>query len=370
MKHLVYLIDGTWLFAGRLTYENTPSNIYKLNNALNYKSEDSSPQIAHYVRGLGSTRGLRKYSSGGFAFAIDETIQDIYLNICSNYEIGDKIYIFGFSRGAVIARAICGMLNFGILKPEKINYIDDVWNAFIFDSNLSKSVQPRVKDKAQFERLSAIYKHRLEDQPKVEFLGLFDTVIGGKGMTSKLQSLNILSGIVPWCVKSTLQIHSLDESRDFFMPEPFKYSNLSADSPQYFEQIWLPGVHGDIGGGYDNNALSGIAQLIMIDRAIFCTDLSFKVDDLEAKFFESGNINVIIHDEFSHSYWKYFRMFANNRDVTVGKNRIHPVVYELSNINVTYKGSIPQKYKTDSISNVSQSEYFISPKFAGRSIKW
>ena len=130
-RHLVYFIDGTWLWPGSGKALDVYSNIYRMNMLLEEEAADGKAQIVHYTRGLGGVDGLRKYSSGGFSYGIDESIADLYINICSNYQTGDKIYIFGFSRGAVVARALSGLLSRGILKDTDINLFNYVWNDFM-----------------------------------------------------------------------------------------------------------------------------------------------------------------------------------------------------------------------------------------------
>jgi uncharacterized protein (DUF2235 family) len=82
------------------------SNIYLMNTLLNADATDGHAQIIHYSRGVGAIGGVRRYIEGGFANGIDVLIADLYVNLCSNYQRNDRIYIFGFSRGAVVARAL------------------------------------------------------------------------------------------------------------------------------------------------------------------------------------------------------------------------------------------------------------------------
>jgi uncharacterized protein (DUF2235 family) len=96
-RHLFYLIDGTWLFAGSDKPFDVYSNIYRLNTLLNVDDENGRAQIVHYARGLGASGGIKQFIAGGFAYGIDELIADLYVNVCSNYQPGDKS-IFSVSR--------------------------------------------------------------------------------------------------------------------------------------------------------------------------------------------------------------------------------------------------------------------------------
>lgn len=369
MRHLIYLIDGTWVFAGRLRGQSKHSNIYNLSNLLSFSDDQNNAQIIHYIRGLGATKGLRKYSSGGFGHAIKENVQDIYLNICANYREGDKIYVFGFSRGAVVARAVCGMLDFGILDPEQIEYLEDVWACYNFSSMIDQKLPMTSDMNRELEKSVSVTSRMItESQPEVVFLGLFDTVLGGRGMTRKLQELNILPGLVPKCVNNTFQIHALDETRPFFEPQPFKAKNPKAYRPQVLEQIWMPGVHTDIGGGYNNSGLAEISRLLMIDRLLEYTSLRFDeatLATLESKVLEDPKLSIYVNSEYSHNGFWFLRGLRTQRKVPRSMNFIHPITDELRNIYINFKGRQTMYEERNSSSN-SRSAFFVSPKYKGR----
>src|SRR5690348_14859268 len=103
-RNLICLVDGTWLSAERAVVNQTFSNVYRMGIFLRTYSESRSgakeSNIIFYTRGLGAHRGLwRRYTAGAFASGIEEEIADVYLNLATNYEPRDKIYLFGFSRG-------------------------------------------------------------------------------------------------------------------------------------------------------------------------------------------------------------------------------------------------------------------------------
>ena len=128
MRHLVSLVDGTWLTPTVVAGGNINSNIFRINNFLKCQASDGNPQIVFYSRGLGAVSGIQKYTAGGFASNIKEEIEDTYINIASNYTEGDKIYLFGFSRGAVIARVVAGLIsNAGLLSSWHLDKFPDIW---------------------------------------------------------------------------------------------------------------------------------------------------------------------------------------------------------------------------------------------------
>lgn len=371
MKHLIYLIDGTWVFAGKLKGEDKHSNIYHLNNLLDYEDDASNPQIVHYIRGIGATSGVRRYTSGGFGYAIRENIQDIYINICSNYEPGDKIYVFGFSRGAVVARAVCGMLDFGILDSNKITYLDDIWNCFVTSALMDQKIElSRSEFEKRKESLSAIIGRIKVEQPEVTFLGLFDTVLGGRGMTRRLQELNIVPGFVPKCVVSAFQIHAIDETRPFFEPQPFKSKNPRPFLTQTLEQIWLPGVHTDIGGGYSESGIAEISRMLMLDRLTALCSLKFDraaLNTLETRIFEDPNLSIHVNSEYSNNGYWMLRGIRQKRKIPPSFNFLHPVADKLKYVDIFYKGK-KDRYRDLGLPNLPRSELFVSPKYRDKSI--
>ncbi|WP_094183709.1 T6SS phospholipase effector Tle1-like catalytic domain-containing protein [Bradyrhizobium canariense] len=152
-RHLVYFIDGTWLWAGSQNTLDVYSNVYLMNTLLEVDDAAGHAQIVEYSRGLGAIGGVRRYIDGGFANGIDVLIADLYVNICSNYQPDDKIYIFGFSRGAVVARALAGLLAKGILHDKYINSFADIWSDYLGEEEvLEPGLQddrPRLKKREQ-----------------------------------------------------------------------------------------------------------------------------------------------------------------------------------------------------------------------------
>jgi uncharacterized protein (DUF2235 family) len=110
-RHFLYLVDGTGLNAGNGSGHQWYSNVYNLNIAIETHNEDNSANIAFYFNGVGSNNssGLGTRAAG---IGVNDLIQQVYVNICSNFNGGDaisasdKIYLFGFSRGAFIVQSI------------------------------------------------------------------------------------------------------------------------------------------------------------------------------------------------------------------------------------------------------------------------
>ncbi|GJD40819.1 DUF2235 domain-containing protein [Methylobacterium bullatum] len=343
-RHLIYLIDGTWLWAGSDRSLDRYSNIYRLNLLLEQEAKDGKAQIVYYSRGLGSISGMDKYRSGGFSYGIDANIADIYLNICSNYEPGDKIYLFGFSRGAVVARALTGLLSLGILDAKHINLFEHVWRDFTGKDDVSFLGAP---EETSAHRNIGEYKSKCSDvEPSIEFVGAFDTVSGGYGLAEVAQVLRLGQRRLLPNVKNAVHIMAIDETRKFFRPTLWAGRQVSQEikrnkTSAHFEQIWMPGVHSDVGGAYADRYLGDLSLLTMIDRLIAKTDLSF---DKNSYHKIHGTLSVPymgdfirIHNERT-KYWKYLSRKNDYRQVDENiEQSLHPFCGKLNGSVVLYK---------------------------------
>ncbi|WP_182179459.1 T6SS phospholipase effector Tle1-like catalytic domain-containing protein [Methylobacterium radiotolerans] len=347
-RHLIFLIDGTWLWPGSDSTLNVYSNVYHLNNLIEEKGKDGQAQIVFYARGLGGVDGLRRYTAGGFSYGIDELVSDLYLNLCSNYEKGDKIYIFGFSRGAIVARALSGMISKGILDAQYINRLESVWRAYAGDNEvILPGAPPEVKIDTSGESNSYL-EFCSEPRPKIEFVGIFDSVSGGHGITEIAQRLRIRERKVNSSVQNAVQILAIDEARKFF--KPICWTGLkSSDDPndsRHFEQIWMPGVHSDIGGAYQNRFIGNVSLLTMIDRIDHKTKLGIDLDRARSEY----NIPLVpgsyvhIHNEYT-KLWRIFSPIRKSRDLDLDIDQnIHPLAELLKGKSIRYKNYVEQHF--------------------------
>jgi uncharacterized protein (DUF2235 family) len=123
-KNILIFADGTGQ-AGGLRPDQRLSNIYKLYRATRIGPDsiiNPAQQIAFYDAGLGSdeivgpiwgqlVRVAQKYLSSAFGTGFTKNVADCYEYVLSVYEPGDRIYLFGFSRGAYTVRSVAGVMN-------------------------------------------------------------------------------------------------------------------------------------------------------------------------------------------------------------------------------------------------------------------
>lgn len=211
-KNILIFSDGTGQ-AGGLKPDQILSNVYKLYRAA--RTGPDSPinpcqQIAYYDPGLGTDpdssrmpfrflRTLRKHYSAATGTGISNNIIECYLNILRHYEQGDRIYLFGFSRGAYTARCIAGVLNLcgvptqdgrGNAMPRQGSRLRAIANEAVrcvYEHGAGRkraAFEPEREEKAR--RFRAKYAAGTTEASNVVpyFIGVFDTVaaLGSKGL--------------------------------------------------------------------------------------------------------------------------------------------------------------------------------------------
>jgi uncharacterized protein (DUF2235 family) len=111
-KNIILLSDGTGNSAAKIF----KTNVWRLYQALDLS--DSSNQVAFYDDGVG-TSTFRPFAIIGaaFGFGLKRILKDLYTLLSRNYEPGDQIYAFGFSRGSFTIRALVGMITSQGIPP-------------------------------------------------------------------------------------------------------------------------------------------------------------------------------------------------------------------------------------------------------------
>lgn len=324
MKHIVCIIDGTWLNAAADTPHYGYSNAYNLNYLLETADRKGNPQIIIYLSGLGSDNLSQPFTAGAFARGIDHQIREAYINICSNYRTGDKIYLFGFSRGAVAVRAVSGLISkVGLLKANQIRLYDKAWLDYLDRLPGTNEDQGRVHDLLTKFAIPA----------SIEFLGAFDAVLGNRNQQSPYRELNFTDLNLSSRVKTAVHLLALDECRKFY--HPLYWRGLADPATQTLEQIWMPGVHSDVGGVYKQDALGKIALRTMIDRIASHTDLSFDNAAITTHF-KPGNIHV---NNERVGVWRASWKWPRKYDASVPHQWLHPVCSRIGPLLASYKNS-------------------------------
>jgi uncharacterized protein (DUF2235 family) len=272
-KNIVICTDGTWntpdqMDRGRVV----PSNVVKVARAVSDRDrDDTKNQIYYYDKGVG-TGGIGDKILGGITGAgLVLNTKQAYSFICKHFEVGDNLFLFGFSRGAYTARYLAGMIGkVGIRKDLVDCNLEDrikrVEEAFKLSKRLPSDpaeVSQKLKDEVEAFRSRICH---LED--RIHFLGVWDTV-GSMGIPIKpLQAITRLRfkfGDVRLGDHVANAFHALANF------SPTLWVQGSEQNPdQVLQQVWFAGVHTNIGGGYVDTGLSDCALLWMALKAEEC----------------------------------------------------------------------------------------------------
>ena len=193
-------------------------------------------------------------------WGLGEDIRDCYQCIATKYQPGDKLFLFGFSRGAFTARCLAAVIcKYGIVE-------------LAAEADPERTIR-RIYSEGYRGRkqLSALKFH--PGSRSVNFLGVRDTV-GALGIPDDKALLNWLDNPSRYEFHDTSLNHkvlharhavALDERRGSFSPTLWDTRKLPAKHD--VRQVWFPGVHCDVGGGYKERGLSDGALKWMMDES-------------------------------------------------------------------------------------------------------
>ncbi|TQV76563.1 DUF2235 domain-containing protein [Aliikangiella marina] len=282
-KRLIICCDGTW---------NTPekiTNVIKTVRAIKPIADDGTPQVVFYDQGVGTYNLFDKFIGGAFGKGVEQNVLDAYRFIAHNYQAGDEIFCFGFSRGAYTARALGGMFQTIGLLPK--NRLDELRVAYKY-----YRTPPHKRD-------AQVYSEFV--RPSIQMMGVWDTVGALGAPTPFLGKLTkplvgFFNTHLSPDIKNAFQALAIDEKRAPFVPALWTGKTLPE---QTVEQVWFSGVHSDVGGGYKNSGLADIALMWMLHKAN-CLGLDFD----QAYLSNPDNVNANVHDELHDSYNLFYRV--------------------------------------------------------------
>lgn len=323
-KNIVLLSDGT----GNSSASPFKTNVWRLFQVLDLK--DPQQQIAFYDDGVG-TSSFRLFAilGGVFGFGLKRNVIALYSFCCRNYEPGDRIYGFGFSRGAFTIRIVAGLIaSQGLVQYEDndarlARYAADAYRAYRrgytggilrffgrYDLDLRNIRDGFIE--AWRMLTGQPLKGPMAEVESVHFVGVWDTVdaYGGpiQEMTRAIDywiwPLSMPNHFMSAKILRGCHAIALEDERDAFTPvlwderyvrarakgstryelfdvdydprsqeaqEAEKLPQLRDKLPpidrQRISQVWFTGVHADIGGGYPQNGLSFVTLNWMMDRA-------------------------------------------------------------------------------------------------------
>jgi uncharacterized protein (DUF2235 family) len=289
-KNIVLCADGTGNKGGY-----TPdSNVYKMYHAVDIHDADN-PQTIYYDNGVGTAKNKFMRALGGaVGFGFGANVRDLYQYLARKYEPGDrlsggssspdKVYVFGFSRGAATIRAFmgfvyaCGLVDGrGLSNDDLTARVDAEFKKY----RALKGAEPTTPP-AAVEGQS----HGVID---IQFLGVWDTVsalgfpertditsLGMWALNALFVFLGWLTDKVPYFahrfysyqltdnVQFAYQALALDDARTAFRPWVWDEHGRTPDT---VEQVWFAGMHSNVGGGYNRSGLANVTLEWMMERA-------------------------------------------------------------------------------------------------------
>lgn len=279
MKRIIVCADGTWNEPDQLdekTGKRRPTNVTKIARAILPRSAAGIDQVVFYHDGVGTKGGLDKFTGGAFGEGIEANIRDLYRFIVFNYEPGDELYLFGFSRGAFTVRTLLGFMNkVGLIQKDADYYVPDIYACYETNAQPGSDAWTKAF-------------HRVRDVrpcPPIRMIGVWDTV-GSLGVPGLLgQFLNKdkykyhdVSLHKP--IENAFHAMAIDERRKPFAPDLW---TRPAGWTGQLEQVWFAGVHSNIGGGLTPDGLANEALHWLASKA---KGLGLEIDDAYFKFFE------------------------------------------------------------------------------------
>jgi uncharacterized protein (DUF2235 family) len=298
-RKLVVCCDGTWntprtetnifrtyqFLRGQL---GAPAEITQKNGVTTCggRTRDGSELLLFYDQGVG-TDWFSRLVGGGVGAGLSDNVRDAYYFLGQNFVPGSEIYVFGFSRGAYTARSLCGLIKVaGLIERPSVK---DVWRAYMDCYATAPRIIARPRDWS-VERVRGWLAEKAGDAVgrlggddiaslprhagvKIRFIGVYDTV-GALGVPLA-GATKVNEPIVGFhdttlgdTVEHAVQALAVDEHRGPYVPTLWTQAvDATLLAGQSVLQVWFPGVHSDIGGGYKDKGIGNVTWDFMMRQA-------------------------------------------------------------------------------------------------------
>lgn len=293
MKSIAIFCDGTWNNKDTTEHDTSVARIFQALEAEKRRGRSGIDPL--YIEGVGADndrtfigKKIDKWRGGALGRGLTKNIREGYKYLCDHYEAGDKIYIFGFSRGAYTARSLAGMIRAsGLMEKD-----DDINEAMARYRNRDASTKPTTRESLDFRAQKSPNFYTNADERDwraqngkptgapitIAYLGIFDTV-GTHGIPGVLSQLRLIPGghgfhdlELSSMVQSGRHALGLDERRRLYghtewtnLDRLNRQAGMDARGGARYRQEWFPGDHGMIGGSgaerkISNSVLEWIVQ--------------------------------------------------------------------------------------------------------------
>lgn len=277
-RTIVLLSDGT----GNSSAKLFRTNVWRLYEALDLSTGD---QIAFYDDGVGSSAFVPLALLGGaFGFGLKRNVLNLYALLCEHYTPGDRIFAFGFSRGAFTIRVLVGLVaHQGIIRqdarpsdlPRLAAWAYRAYRKSYRQTGRLVAGLRLVRDGLFSARdwimrkpaYASVSRHALPDGG-FTFVGVFDTVDAygvpideiADGLDRWVWPLKLPTRTLSNIVGKACHALALDDERQSFHPVLWDEQHEAQDArhldDERLSQVWFAGMHSNVGGGYPGDALS------------------------------------------------------------------------------------------------------------------
>jgi uncharacterized protein (DUF2235 family) len=287
-RRLVVCLDGTWnsTYAGERKEADghavlKPSNTLKIARAVLPRDGDVE-QLMYYDIGVGSLGDYPgkasylltkadKILGGVWGAGFEGNVEDALHFLTLNHRAGDEVFLFGFSRGAATVRAVTRFLDWSGGLPQKLDayYLPVLFRRYVLEHGAPEAFR-KTMDEINGRRAQRNQPPLAPWVPvRVKYLGVWDTVaaLGSRfhatGASTSDAGRTFHSGTAPAkCVETARHALAVDEARFDFRPEIWTEHN-----PATHQQRWFPGVHSNVGGGYNRDGLANTALCWVLEGA-------------------------------------------------------------------------------------------------------
>ncbi|KAH9065959.1 hypothetical protein EDB87DRAFT_1679642 [Lactarius vividus] len=254
------------------------TNILRLSRALHHVDErfvPPIPQIVFYQAGVGTEPNLiQSLLDGATGASLGDKVQEAYGFIAHNYEPGDEIFLFGFSRGAYTVRMVADMIGkIGVLDRTDMDHFADIFVDF--------QARGKTKDKDRIELLDAKlapWTQHTSPGKRTSGVSAYLTLWGPwaspkNSLSDRRESKHSSASpdsVLGDHVERAYQALALNETRADFNCNKFQLSEEGRRKKQVLKQSMITngspnqGSHSDIGGGYKEHDLSDITLFWML----------------------------------------------------------------------------------------------------------
>jgi len=332
-KNIVICSDGT----GNTAIKGRGTNVFKLYEAVDligHKiSRTLAPQIAIYDDGVGNEdfKPLKLFA-GITGFGLARNVRLLYKSLVRVYDPGDRIFLFGFSRGAFTVRTLAGLIaECGILDIAKLattealdRAVDSAYRVYRqqYHTTLARLFHRQTNKQliARFEQ-----RYARHSDIRIRFIGVWETVdaVGapwhiGDYINATIQRFKFPDLKLHPSVDFACQALSLDDERQTFHPLLWEHDDR-------VEQVWFAGSHSNVGGGYEKQGLSLVTLDWMMRQAQHKGGLRLLASD-RALYREHANVDDKLYDPRAGT-GLFYRWAPRDMGAICAKQGVPPLIH-------------------------------------------